>query len=888
MKTQMTDTQTSDESEPTSETVAQAQANARPGFLLRRLAPLAGLLIFAAALWIIHNETGHLHVRDIAASFRTIAPADIAFAAALTFGSYLILSVADWFALHYSSTRLPWHKAGQAATLAYAVSNVVGFGPLTSTAIRIRLYSVWGIDTDTLAIITLVTTASLYLCGGAVAGLGLILRPAEIVSVFGGNPGLYQALGSVLVTVLMAAMLLTLRVKAPVEWRGVTITPPPRWVPWLQVTASITDWLLSAAVVWILLPEIVRPDLIAFLPLFILAGLFGALSGLPGGVGAFDATLILVAPAGSEAAYIAALVVYRVVYFAGPLLVAGIGAAWSVRRKIPATAIGAQTAFTLVAKMIAPPVFALLTFLSGAMMLLSAATPDLGSRLRALNDWLPLGVIEASHFAASLAGLILLFLASGLYRRLHRAWTATLALSLAAALLALLRGLHWSDAAWLLTLFTLLALSGPAFYRRAETESGRLGREWTAAILATLLLVVWVGYVAYRHIPYHDELWWSFLIHGDESRTLRAISGAIILFFLVAIWRWVGGTRSTAHPGELNVESATNLRQILATATVSHPDSNLALLGDKRFIFSPSGKSFIQYGIRGNNWIAMGEPTGEPREIKPLMWTFREAADQAGARPIFHAVRETALADLIDLGLVAQKIGETALVPLAQFSIEGSTRAELRQARNRAIREGASFEILTPEEAAPLMPALRSISDEWLAGHGGAEKGFSLGRFDEAYLAHFPIALVRMAGDPMAFANLWTTPDGHEFSVDLMRQARGSPHGVMDYLFTELGLWGKANGYAIMDLGMAPLSGLEAHRLAPMMNRLGTFVYERAGRLYGFDGLRKYKNKFLPDWEPVYLAAPSRMMLPAALGDVALLTSGGLLGLFGNGRARAD
>ena len=165
---------------------------------------------------------------------------------------------------------------------------------------------------------------------------------------------------------------------------------------------------------------------------------------------------------------------------------------------------------------------------------------------------------------------------------------------------------------------------------------------------------------------------------------------------------------------------------------------------------------------------------------------------------------------------------------------------------------------------------------------------YALGRFDEAYLANFPIALVQMAGEPIAFANLWTTPDGREFSVDLMRHGAGSPHGVMDYLFTELGLWGKANGYAVMDLGMAPLSGLEAHRLAPLLTRLGTFVYQRAGSLYGFDGLRKYKNKFQPDWEPLYLAAPGRMMLPAALGDVALLTSGGLLGLFGRGRARAD
>jgi phosphatidylglycerol lysyltransferase len=653
----------------------------------------------------------------------------------------------------------------------------------------------------------------------------------------------------------------------------------------MQLAASVCDWLLTASVLWILLPPDSRPELITFLPFFTLAGLIGALSGLPGGIGAFDATLLLFAPIESQSAWVAALVTYRIVYFAGPLLVAGIGIALSVQRRDPATA-GKETALGSIARMIAPPVFALLTFLSGAMMLLSAATPDLGSRLRAINDWLPLGVIEASHFTASLAGLVLLFLAGGLHRRLHRAWTATLVLSLAAAGLSLLRGLLWSDAAVLLTLFILLALSGPAFYRRAEGESGPIGRGWTAAILATLLLVAWVSYVAYRQIPYRDELWWSFLLRGDESRTLRAISGAIILFFLIATWRWLGSMRMAASPQTLDEVSAVKVTQILATATISRPDSNLALLGDKHFIFSPSGKSFIQYGRRGNNWIAMGEPTGEASEIKPLMWSFREAADRAGARPVFYAMRESALADLIDLGLAAQKIGETALVRLADFEIEGPGRAELRRARNRAIREGATFEVLAPDQAAALMPALQAISEEWLASHGSAEKGFSLGRFDAAYLAHFPIALVRMQGQPIAFANLWTTPDRREFAIDLMRHGAGSPHGVMDYLFTELALWGKAEAYAVMDMGMAPLSGLEGHRLAPLLTRLGTFVYHRAGNLYGFDGLRKYKNKFLPVWAPLYLAAPDRLMLPVALGDVALLTSGGISGLFGRRPAR--
>ena len=86
---------------------------------------------------------------------------------------------------------------------------------------------------------------------------------------------------------------------------------------------------------------------------------------------------------------------------------------------------------------------------------------------------------------------------------------------------------------------------------------------------------------------------------------------------------------------------------------------------------------------------------------------------------------------------------------------------------------------------------------------------------------------------------------------------------------------------------MAPLAGLDGRRLAPALTRLGAFVYDVGEPLYGFEGLRRYKEKFAPTWEPLFLAAPGRLMLPVALGDVALLTSGGVLGLLGRSRPRA-
>jgi phosphatidylglycerol lysyltransferase len=97
----------------------------------------------------------------------------------------------------------------------------------------------------------------------------------------------------------------------------------------------------------------------------------------------------------------------------------------------------------------------------------------------------------------------------------------------------------------------------------------------------------------------------------------------------------------------------------------------------------------------------------------------------------------------------------------------------------------------------------------------------------------------------------------------------------MDFLFVSLMQEGRARGYRWFNLGMAPLSGFSDHRLAPSWHKVAAFVARNAERFYGFGGLRSYKDKFHPVWEPRYLACPGGWTLPQVLLDVTALISGG-------------
>jgi phosphatidylglycerol lysyltransferase len=252
-----------------------------------------------------------------------------------------------------------------------------------------------------------------------------------------------------------------------------------------------------------------------------------------------------------------------------------------------------------------------------------------------------------------------------------------------------------------------------------------------------------------------------------------------------------------------------------------------------------------------------------------------------GVWSVFYQVGTGYLGLYIELGLSLHKIGEEARVPLDAFSLEGKPRKGLRNLLHRLDKDGYRFEVVPPGAVPGLLPELRQVSDAWLAEKSTREKQFSLGFFDEEYLKLGPVALVLRGEDLLAFANLWLGKDRAEASIDLMRYRPGAEHGVMDYLLTRLMLWSQAEGYAWFNLGMAPLSGLENRGLAPLWNRFGALAYGYGGRFYNFQGVRQYKEKFSPAWEPRYLALPSGASLPRALVNLSALIAGGLKGAIG-------
>ena len=529
---------------------------------------------------------------------------------------------------------------------------------------------------------------------------------------------------------------------------------------------------------------------------------------------------------------------------------------------------------------VAPQVSALATMAAGVMLLVSGATPADQDRFMWLVAHLPPELVNLSHFISSLLGLVLILMAWGLKERLDAAWVACTTGSLVAAGLALFKGLNWEESVALLLLAAWLHFARSAFVRHAALSKMDITPGWMASAACAIAGAVTVGIWTTSNIDFTDQAWLQIMADSDASRSLRATLGLGVAFLVFGVWRLIATPATPRVMGEDDPDF-TRVRHILAQAEDMSPEANLALLGDKRFLFSDSGDSFLMFGVRGRSWIAVGPPVGKREERLELLWRFRELADVHAARPGIYNIGPEWLVDLVEMGFAIQKIGEFAAVPLPDFSIAGGRREVLRRNWRKVKEHGASFEVVPAARAPEIMDELRRVSDSWMAGQPGGEKGFSLGGFVPRYLEEFCHVAVRQEGRLVAFANLWLTPEKTSFSMDLMRYAEDAPKNVMDFLFVELLLWGQAEGFAAFEFGVAPLAGLTDRPLAPIMSRLGRYVFEKGEEFYNFQGVRRYKDKYDPVWLPRYIAGPHKWSLPLLMADVGLLSSGGLSGLTG-------
>ncbi|KQQ59676.1 hypothetical protein ASF69_11145 [Rhizobium sp. Leaf311] len=838
------------------------------------LTSIAVTVVFLMMTFTIYKLTSEVRYDDIVVALADTSWRAAALAVLFTGLSFAALICYDLNAIEYIGKKLPAPSVIATAFIAYAVGNTAGFGPLSGGAIRFRAYSRMGLSPSDIARIIAFVTLSFGLGLLAVSALSTLIVAPRVASILGIEPSWLRG-GALAIICVMTALMFLGRNGRVIQIRRLKLRLPDSRTSSRQFLVSAFDIAASASVLYVLLPE-TNVGWPSFFAIYATAVGLGVLSHVPAGLGVFET--VMVAGLGNAISLdqlLGGLVLYRMIYHVLPLLVAICLMLASEMKQFASKPIMADIGS--LAGRLAPSLLSAFALILGTMLIFSSVTPTPDSNLDFLSGFVPLPIIEAAHFLSSILGLVLVVASRGLSQRLDGAWWVALVSAAGGLFLSLIKAIAVFEAIFLGIFIVALFFNVRSFNRHASLLRQALGPTWLAAMAVIVAGAATILFFVYRDTDYSQTLWWQFEFSEEAPRGLRALLGLVLASSTVAIFSLLRPV--IYRPDEIHPEDIQKATAIVEKQGVA--DANLVRMGDKHVMLSESGNAFIMYGIRGRSWIALADPVGDENDFSDLVWQFVEQARASGARAVFYQISPAILPYCADAGLRAFKLGELAMVDLKRFELKGGKLANLRQSLSRGARDGLTFSVVDTPDVPEIYDALKNVSDSWLAHHNTREKTFSLGSFEKDYILSQPVAVLRKDGQITAFANLLMTETKDEVTVDLMRFSPDAPRGSMDFLFVSIIEYMREQGYSYFNLGMAPLSGMSKREAAPVWDRVGGTLFEHGERFYNFKGLRAFKSKFHPKWEPRYVAVSNGTSAALALMDATVLISGGVRGVIG-------
>jgi lysyl-tRNA synthetase class 2 len=546
-----------------------------------------------------------------------------------------------------------------------------------------------------------------------------------------------------------------------------------------------------------------------------------------------------------------------------------------------------------------PHVLACFVAVSGVLDIASAVTPEIQSRLRMIENATPNFV---PHLASALvvpAGLMLVVLARGLWRRRRRAWELTLALVLLAAALHLLKGLDYEEAAANVVIALALVarrhdFAGPGD-PGARLPVMRRALLWVGAIFTYGLVALWINrvtadqpftlafglretaesligveVVARRHLVGEFGAWFPL------SVLLLGLTGAFWL-----LWSWLAPWRYRLSQAARERERAHRLVESFGVDTLSP----FALRGDKSYFFSEDERAFLAYKVVAGVAVVSGDPVGPDDALPALLRRFLAYVRERDWRVAVLGAGDRHLDLYRELGLRVLYHGDEAVVNPTEFSLEGRSIRKVRQSTTRLEKAGYLTEILYAGDVdAELRADLEGVFQQW---RGGAPtKGFTM-ELDTLFRLDGEDALFVVGRDadgrPRGFLHFVVAHPAHALSLSSMPRLRDTPNGFNEWLVVAAIEWAKTHGVEQISMNFAPFAAILApadeERQRPVDRLMRRALGTLRGHGFQLENLLAFNRKFLPRWQPRYVVYERPVDLPRV--GVAGLAAEGYLPLTG-------
>ncbi len=528
---------------------------------------------------------------------------------------------------------------------------------------------------------------------------------------------------------------------------------------------------------------------------------------------------------------------------------------------------------------------AILIFFLGIVNIISVLTPALPDRIRLLRGYLMVDFVSFSNSFVFIAGLLLLVTAAFMLRGLRTAWWFAIGFTLISIFGHITKGIDYEEAIIALLVLGSLIATRKEYHIKTNPRLGTVGLQTALLSMGAVVVYGVVGFyfLDKKHFQIDFNIFQSFgytiqnfFLIGSQDLIPRdgfardfiyliKISGFLSISFLV--YSLVRPYVYKVTPTDEEMTRAKSLTQQFGSSALDF----FKTYYDK-FIFAPSDiNAYVSYRVSRNFAVVLENPVAENREeMKKCIVDFAKYSYENGLKDIYYRVPRENLPVFNELSRKSLFLGQEGVVDLNTFSLEGGEKKSIRNALNKIKEQGYTTQINRPPLRDGLIQKLRAVSDEWLKLTDREEIVFSQGVFSEKEIKEQTVITVENSEEKIiAFLNIIPDYVPNEGTYDLLRKTADAPNGIMDYILVEMFKYFKDNGTSFVNLGFAPMSGLDDPQNFPEKSM--KFAYEKIRSFSQFKGQRDYKDKFNPKWNDKFLIYSNDydlLQVPGVLGKV--------------------
>jgi uncharacterized membrane protein YbhN (UPF0104 family) len=290
---------------------------------LHRLGVILSIIIIAIAAVVLYRKLHNINVGKVLTAMATVEYRDVAISALFVAAGYFTLTFYDLFALRTIGRKdVPYRVAALAGFTSYSIGHNVGASVFTGGAVRYRIYSAWGLDAIEVAKICFIAGLTFWLGNVTVLGFGFAYHPQAASHIDQLPLWVNRLLGIAALTILVGYIAWVWRTPRVIGRQNWQVQLPNGPLTLLQIVIGIVDLTCCAAAMYVLVPNDPPMQFIDIAVIFITATLLGFASHSPGGLGVFDAAMLIALWEYDAEELLAGLLIFRLLYYILPFTLA--------------------------------------------------------------------------------------------------------------------------------------------------------------------------------------------------------------------------------------------------------------------------------------------------------------------------------------------------------------------------------------------------------------------------------------------------------------------------------------------------------------------------------------------------------------------------------------